>query len=594
MEKKYIAISLLIALGMSLAVFGQYAEKHATRLAPRLLSPASDVAENYSKSPASIGDTVGTAVLAALMPNAFTAQSPYSGQIYNDPYSGVLTIIHRGDLTNNPGSGYLWYAASLDAGATWFDVGAFNPPGVVLGRHPNMVLSNPNKSSDPFDPALRPIMLWNDLGPIGSTVWRNLVGAADDALLNGTPINHSVVSDTLFVNAMDANDQTGAAYASVEDINAAGTNVGGFRFFWSENQGAVWNESNVIPASFIDSGSKIIWGPDGLTGYFLYQGVWNINIDPNREFMWGYAKTTDGGATWSDPTPVPMHTIEGMPANYDFLSFHWDGIVDMNGDLHFLGYYSENGTADTGVFEVYWNGANWALTKIQSEVNGQWSLPDGGGSGLITQSEPDLARNLAGDIIYAKWIDLPDTTQLFSDIYVSARFVDGGEWGEPINVTQSPAIFEKMTKMAPRVTEVNDGLGSGLLHIYYTIFGDRDTNELSESQAWYLKNVTVTPPAVVTGIEDGGVQPKQFALHQNFPNPFNPSTTISFSLQTSAEITLEVYSITGQKVATLVNGLQNAGEHKITFQAGNLGSGVYFYKLTSGSFSETRKMVLMK
>ena len=273
-------------------------------------------------------------------------------------------------MTNNPGSGYLWYASSLDTGNTWFDVGAFNPSGFTTGRHPNLAISNPNKSADPFDLMIRPVMVWNDweadLG--GNTIWRNLVRAADDALFTGSPINQSVDRDTLFVNSMTSNDQNGRVYAIVEKIDGAQVNSGGYRFYWTDDQGANWNFNVGIPPTAIDAdstnGSKIVWGPDGNTGYMLYQGVWNERVDPAREFMWGYAKTTDGGATWGSATPVPQHSIEGMPENYDFMSFYFDGIVDMNGDLHMLCYYSENGTADTQIAEIFWNGSNWALSLI--------------------------------------------------------------------------------------------------------------------------------------------------------------------------------------------------------------------------------------
>ena len=99
----------------------------------------------------------------------------------------------------------------------------------------------------------------------------------------------------------------------------------------------------------------------------------------------------------------------------------------------------------------------------------------------------------------------------------------------------------------------------------------------------------------VTGIaNEVANRPHQFTLHQNFPNPFNPTTTVSYHLAQSSDISLVVYNLNGQKVATLVRGLQNAGEHRVLFDAGNLSSGVYFYKLSAGSYSEIKKMILMK
>ncbi len=89
--------------------------------------------------------------------------------------------------------------------------------------------------------------------------------------------------------------------------------------------------------------------------------------------------------------------------------------------------------------------------------------------------------------------------------------------------------------------------------------------------------------------------PETFALHQNFPNPFNPVTTIRYSLQESGVAKLAVYNLLGQKVVTLIdNEEKSSGDHGLTFDAGNLPSGIYYYRLESASFTETRKMLLLR
>lgn len=85
-----------------------------------------------------------------------------------------------------------------------------------------------------------------------------------------------------------------------------------------------------------------------------------------------------------------------------------------------------------------------------------------------------------------------------------------------------------------------------------------------------------------------------FALEQNYPNPFNPTTSISYSLPQNEFVTLKVYDVIGNEVATLVNTLQESGKHVVNFNASNLSSGIYFYKLTAGSFSQINKMLLVK
>lgn len=91
-----------------------------------------------------------------------------------------------------------------------------------------------------------------------------------------------------------------------------------------------------------------------------------------------------------------------------------------------------------------------------------------------------------------------------------------------------------------------------------------------------------------------GMLPVEYSLNQNFPNPFNPTTTISYALPTSGLVTLKIYNVLGQEVKALVNAVQDAGTYNATFDASQMSSGVYFYKLESGSFTSVKKMMLLK
>src|SRR5690606_29825610 len=88
--------------------------------------------------------------------------------------------------------------------------------------------------------------------------------------------------------------------------------------------------------------------------------------------------------------------------------------------------------------------------------------------------------------------------------------------------------------------------------------------------------------------------PLSFSLDQNYPNPFNPSTSIKYQVSSISKFSLKVYDILGNDVVTLVNEIQPAGIYDVNFNASSLPSGVYFYKLQASSFSETKKMLLMK
>ena len=105
----------------------------------------------------------------------------------------------------------------------------------------------------------------------------------------------------------------------------------------------------------------------------------------------------------------------------------------------------------------------------------------------------------------------------------------------------------------------------------------------------FIANQTLgVPPQSKPGI------PRGFALEQNYPNPFNPSTVIRYSLPKESHVRLAVYNVLGQLVATLVDESEQAGYREVALNGNNLPSGLYFYRLTAGTFSETRKMLLIK
>ncbi|MCB9472237.1 MAG: T9SS type A sorting domain-containing protein [Candidatus Delongbacteria bacterium] len=89
-------------------------------------------------------------------------------------------------------------------------------------------------------------------------------------------------------------------------------------------------------------------------------------------------------------------------------------------------------------------------------------------------------------------------------------------------------------------------------------------------------------------------QPETFVLHPAFPNPFNPVTTLGYVLNRPLQVELSVYNVLGQKVRTLVSGLESAGEHHVRWDASELASGVYIVELAAGGESRTRKILLLK
>ena len=110
-------------------------------------------------------------------------------------------------------------------------------------------------------------------------------------------------------------------------------------------------------------------------------------------------------------------------------------------------------------------------------------------------------------------------------------------------------------------------------------------------------NSISSAPAAVTAIQNG-LGPQEFALFQSYPNPFNPTTRIQYTLAKAGQVSLKVYNLIGNQVGTLVNGYQEAGSYTVPFGSSKevfgLSSGVYFYRLEAGSFVSTRKLVLVK
>jgi hypothetical protein len=114
---------------------------------------------------------------------------------------------------------------------------------------------------------------------------------------------------------------------------------------------------------------------------------------------------------------------------------------------------------------------------------------------------------------------------------------------------------------------------------------------------FYNTNFSYVPVGVIRQPTDE--LPTEYSLSQNYPNPFNPSTTIKYSIPNvesghAPTVLLKVYDILGREVATLVNKQQKAGNYEVTFNALNLTSGVYFYRLKSGGFTQSKKMILLK
>jgi hypothetical protein len=134
-------------------------------------------------------------------------------------------------------------------------------------------------------------------------------------------------------------------------------------------------------------------------------------------------------------------------------------------------------------------------------------------------------------------------------------------------------------------------LGNYVVQSFYKVFfTDANTGWVVGSDGAILKTINggVYVKNISTEIPSG------YTLSQNYPNPFNPTTNIKFAIPKNELVTMKVYDILGREVITLVNEKLNSGTYTVDWNASEYPSGIYFYKLTTGSYSETKKMILLK
>ncbi len=132
--------------------------------------------------------------------------------------------------------------------------------------------------------------------------------------------------------------------------------------------------------------------------------------------------------------------------------------------------------------------------------------------------------------------------------------------------------------------------GSANLKVRFTLTSDGGTT----ADGWYVDDIKLTNYGTVTGVNQISELATTYSLKQNYPNPFNPSTKINYAIAKSGFVSLKVFDITGKMVADLVNNNQTTGVYEVNFNASVLASGVYYYRIESQDFVETKKMLLIK
>jgi len=242
--------------------------------------------------------------------------------------------------------------------------------------------------------------------------------------------------------------------------------------------------------------------------------------------------------------------------------------------------------------ETQWG---WVGRTIQSFSESAWKNPGGGFGNPCTSwgyrmtdcgygFDPDNCFRLLGDIIP---VELTSFTAISNGLEVQLN------WSTATELNNRGFEIERSTNQIDFVTIgfVNGHGTTAEQHDYS--FTDR---HLTNAEYYYrLKQIDYDGTFEYSDIVKIEITaPNKFSLEQNYPNPFNPITTIKYQIPELSFVTLKVYDVLGNEIATLVNKEKNAGTYEIEFDPAGFQSGVYFYQLQVGSLVETKKMVLMK
>ena len=319
----------------------------------------------------------------------------------------------------------------------------------------------------------------------------------------------------------------------------AGLYTGGV--YYSNDNGTSWNaDTNGLANLFVRA--LAISGPTRFAGTFG-GGVFRADVGP-----W---VSSNNGMTNTQVYSFAFSTSNFFAGTGAGVFLSNDGTVwtpDTNGlgnnqvySLAASGYTLFAGTNGRGIFRSIDNGGTWS-----ADTNG---LINYNGSSLYV-----YALAFAGTNIFAG---------TGGGVYLSTN--NGASW-----------------------IAVNNGMGN--LPVYALLVSGT-TLFAGAGQRAYQRPLS----EMITSVEMPSAKlPTNFSIAQNYPNPFNPSTQINYTLVRASNVTLTVYDILGQQIATLLDRKQEPGEHSISWNALNVPSGVYFYRIVAGDYVQTKKMVLMK
>ncbi len=333
-------------------------------------------------------------------------------------------------------------------------------------------------------------------------------------------------------------------------------------------------------------------------------GRWGVafNVKSGGAYL---TESTNQGVSWSTPALIRAFTPSDSLGTLRSIDLIYEGSSPSHPRV-ILGLVKQD-IASGGFFPglpsktVSWgpdiNGGNVVTVDSAAGLSGTNTTNDV----FVSCCRGVIGAASDGSALYCTYaLARQDTSSLgnnYFDTYMKVSNDHGATWGTRIQLTNLTGQETVLCDYRWRSISPWNQVLAGIQHVYIEV--SRDTipasavngAPASTMRAMFLD---VTGPFVI-GIRNIGNQvPKEFKLEQNYPNPFNPTTKIRFDLPTSGFVTLKIYDVLGKELKTLVNENVSTGTKEVDFDATNFPSGIYFYSIKAGNFTQTKKMILVK